>query len=84
MHREHLSVYLTHEARPRYPVRLVDVSHQEERIRAFFTVYKGMYGNWPVEELVFANLIRNGLTAYCRLAEAFQYVQLGKADRFLI
>ena len=84
VHRDHVSVYLTHEARPRYPVRLVDVSHQEERIRAFFTVYKGMYGNWPVEELVFANLIRNGLTAYCRLAEAFQYIQLGKADRFLI
>ena len=84
VHREHLSVYLTHEARPRYPVRLVDVSHQEERIRAFFTVYKGMYGNWPVEELVFANLIRNGLTAYCRLAEALQYIELGKADRLLV
>ena len=84
VHREHMSVYLTHEARPRYPVRLVDVSHQEERIRAFFAIYKGMYGKWPVEELVFANLTRNGLTAYCRLAEAFQYIQLGKADRLLI
>jgi LmbE family N-acetylglucosaminyl deacetylase len=84
VHREHMSVYLTHEARPRYPVRLVDVSHQEERIRAFFAIYKGMYGKWPVEELVFANLTRNGLTAYCRLAEAFQYIQLGKADRFLV
>jgi len=84
VHRDHVSVYLTHEARPRYPVRLVDVSHQEERIRSFFAIYKGMYGKWPVEELVFANLTRNGLTAYCRLAEAFQYIQLGKADRFLI
>jgi len=84
VHREHMSVYLTHEARPRYPVRLVDVTRQEERIRAFFAIYKGMYGKWPVEELVFANLTRNGLTAYCRLAEAFQYVQLGKADRLLI
>jgi N-acetylglucosamine malate deacetylase 1 len=84
VHREHLSVYLTHEARPRYPVRLIDVSHQEERIRAFFDIYKGMYGTWPVEELVFANLTRNGLTSYSRLAEAFQYVQLGKADRLLI
>jgi LmbE family N-acetylglucosaminyl deacetylase len=84
VHREHVSVYLTHEARPRYPVRLIDVSHQEERIRALFAIYKGMYGAWPVEDLVFANLTRNGLTAYCRLAEAFQYVQLGKADRFLI
>jgi len=84
VHREHMSVYLTHEARPRYPVRLVDVSHQEERIRSFFAIYEGMYGKWPVEELVFANLTRNGLTAYCRLAEAFQYIQLGKADRLLI
>lgn len=84
VHREHMSVYLTHEARPRYPVRLVDVSHQQERIRAFFAIYEGMYGKWPVEELVFANLTRNGLAAYCRLAEAFQYIQLGKADRFLI
>ena len=84
VHRDHVSVYLTHEARPRYPVRLVDVSHQEERIRSFFAIYMGMYGKWPVEELVFANLTRNGLTAYCRLAEAFQYIQLGKADRFLI
>ena len=84
VHRDHVSVYLTHEARPRYPVRLVDVSHQEERIRDFFAIYKGMYGKWPVEELVFANLTRNGLTAHCRLAEAFQYIQLGKADRFLI
>lgn len=84
VHREHLSVYLTHEARPRYPVRLVDVSHQEGRIREFFAIYEGMYGKWPVEELVFADLTRNGLTAYCRLAEAFQYIQLGKADRFLV
>jgi LmbE family N-acetylglucosaminyl deacetylase len=84
VHRDHVSVYLTNEARPRYPVRLVDVTHQEGRIRAFFAIYKGMYGTWPVEELMFANLTRNGLTAYCRLAEAFQYVQLGKADRFLI
>lgn len=84
VHREHLSVYLTSEARPRYPVRLIDVSHQEQRIRDFFAIYKGMYGKWPVEELVFANLTRNGLTAHCRLAEALQYVQLGKADRLLI
>jgi LmbE family N-acetylglucosaminyl deacetylase len=84
VHREHMSVYLTHEDRPRYPVRLVDVSRQEDRIRAFFGIYKGMYGKWPVEELVFANLTRNGLTASCRLAEAFQYIQLGKADRLLI
>jgi LmbE family N-acetylglucosaminyl deacetylase len=84
VHREHMSVYLTNETRPRYPVRLVDVSHQEPRIRGFFAIYKGMYGKWPVEELVFANLTRNGLTAHCRLAEAFQYVQLGKADRLLI
>ena len=84
VHREHMSVYLTHEARPRYPVRLIDVSHQEERIRAFFAIYKGMYGTWPVEELMFANLTRNGVTAFCRLAEAFQFIQLGKADRFLI
>ena len=55
-----------------------------ERILAVFAIYKGMYGAWPVEELVFANLTRNGLTAYCRLAEAFQYIQLGKADRLLI
>jgi LmbE family N-acetylglucosaminyl deacetylase len=84
VHRDHMSVYLTNEARPRYPVRLVDVTHQEQRIRAFFAIYKGMYGAWPVEELMFANLVRNGLTAYCRLAEAFQYVQLGKADRLLV
>jgi LmbE family N-acetylglucosaminyl deacetylase len=84
VHRDHLSVYLTHEARPRYPVRLVDVSRQEERIRAFFAIYKVMYGAWPIEELILANLTRNGLTAFCRLAEAFQYVQLGKADRFLV
>jgi len=84
VHRKHLSIYLTGEARPRHPVRLVDVSHQEERIRSFFGIYKGMYGAWPVEELMFANLTRNGITAHCRLAEAFQYIQLGKADRLLI
>jgi hypothetical protein len=65
-------------------VRLIDVSHQEERIRAFFAIYKVMYGAWPVEELIFANLTRHGLTASCRLAEAFQYIQLGKADRLLV
>ena len=84
VHRDHLSVYLTHEARPRYPVRLVDVSHQEERIRAFFRIYGGMYGSWPVEELIFARLTSHGVTASCRLAEAFEFVQLGKADRLLI
>jgi LmbE family N-acetylglucosaminyl deacetylase len=84
VHRQHLSVYLTHDACARYPVRLVDVSHQEARIRAFFGIYEGMYGKWPVEELMFATLTRNGLTAHCRLAEAFQYIQLGKADRLLI
>jgi LmbE family N-acetylglucosaminyl deacetylase len=84
VHRDHVSVYITNEARPRYPVRLIDVSHQEERIRAFFAIYKEIYGSWPVEDLLFANLIRNGLTAHCRLAEAFQYIQLGKADRLLI
>jgi len=83
-HRERVSLYLTGEARPQYPVRLVDVSHQEERIRGFFRIYEGMYGRWPVEELIFANLTRNGITAGCRLAEAFQYIQLGKADRLLI
>jgi LmbE family N-acetylglucosaminyl deacetylase len=84
VHREYLSVYLTHDACARYPVRLIDVSHQEARIRALFAIYRGMYGAWPVEELVFANLTRNGMTASCRLAEAFQYIQLGKADRLLI
>lgn len=84
VHRERLSVYLTHDACPRYPLRLIDVSRQEERIRTFFSIYKVMYGAWPVEELIFANLTRHGLTASCRLAEAFQFIQLGKADRLLI
>jgi LmbE family N-acetylglucosaminyl deacetylase len=84
VHREHLSIYLTNDACPRYPVRLIDVSHQEQRIRAFFSIYKGMYGAWPVEEMIFANLARSGLTASCRLAEAFQFIQLGKADRLLV
>ena len=84
VHREHLSVYLTHDTCARYPLRLIDVSRQEERIRAFFAIYKGMYGAWPVEELVFANLTHHGMTAACRLAEAFQFIQLGKADRLLV
>jgi LmbE family N-acetylglucosaminyl deacetylase len=84
VHREHVSVYLTHDERCPYPVRLVDVSRQEERIRAFFEVYKGMYGTWPVEELIFARLLGHGRNANCRLAEAFDVVQLGKADRFLV
>ena len=84
MHREHLSVYLTHDACARYPLRLIDVSRQEERIRTFFSIYKGMYGAWPVEEMVFANLTHHGMTASCRLAEVFQFIQLGKADRLLV
>jgi len=84
VHREHMSVYLTHDSCARYPLRLIDVSHQEERIRDFFEIYKGMYGKWPVEEMVFANLTHHGMTAFCRLAEAFQFIQLGKADRLLI
>ncbi|HEY5998152.1 MAG TPA: PIG-L deacetylase family protein [bacterium] len=82
--REHVSIYLTHEERGGRPLRLIDVSAQEERIRAFFGIYKGMYGAWPVEELVFARLISQGRAAGCRLAEAFEVVQLGKADRLLI
>jgi LmbE family N-acetylglucosaminyl deacetylase len=84
VHRERTSVYLTHDVSPRYPVRLIDVTRQEERLRAFFAIYKVMYGAWPVEELIFGNLARNGMTASCRLAEAFQFIQLGKADRLLI
>lgn len=84
VHRERMSVYLTHEAPARHPVRLIDVSHQEERIRAFFAIYKGMYGSWPVENLIFARLTSHGVTASCRLAEAFEFVQLGKADRLLV
>jgi len=84
VHRQPVSVYLTPDIGAEYPVRLIDVSRQEARIRTFFEIYKGMYGAWPVEELVFANLTRNGMTAFCRLAEAFQYIQLGKADRLLI
>ncbi len=84
VHREHMSVYLTHDACAKHPVRLIDVTRQEARIRSVFEIYKGMYGKWPVEELVFANLTRNGLTAHCRLAEAFQYIQLGKADQLLV
>jgi LmbE family N-acetylglucosaminyl deacetylase len=83
-HREHVSVYLTHENSPRYPVRFIDVTRQEERIRAFFRIYEGMYGKWPVEELIFARLTHHGITASCRLAEAFQFIQLGKADRLLV
>lgn len=84
VHRERTSVYLSGDTRNRYPLRLIDVSRQEERIRAFFTIYKGMYGAWPVEDLVFARLTSNGMTASCRLAEAFEFVQLGKADQFLV
>ena len=84
VHREHVSVYLTYDACARYPVRLIDVSVQEGRIRAFFEIYEGMYGKWPVEEMVFANLTHHGMTASCRLAEAFQFSQLGKADRLLV
>ena len=84
VHREHVSVYLTFDTCARYPLRLIDVSLQEERIRAFFEIYKGMYGTWPVEEMVFANLTHHGMTASCRLAEAFQFIQLGKADRLLV
>ena len=43
-----------------------------------------MYGAWPVEELIFARLTSHGVTASCRLAEAFEFIQLGKADRFLV
>lgn len=82
--REHLSIYLTHDESSRHRLRLIDVSHQEERLRAFFAIYKGMYGTWPVEELVFARLTSQGRTAACRLAEAFEFVQLGKADRLLV
>ena len=84
VHRARLSVYLTPETCAKYPLRLIDVSHQEARIRTFFEIYKTMYGAWPVEALLFANLTRHGLMASCRLAEAFQFVQLGKADRLLI
>jgi len=84
VHRERVSIYLTHDSCARYPLRLIDVSHQEQRIRTFFSIYKGMYGAWPVEEMVFANLTHHGMTASCRLAEAFQFIQLGKADRLLI
>ena len=84
VHREHVSVYLTHDTCARYPLRLIDVSHQEQRIRTFFSIYKGMYGTWPVEEMVFADLTRHGMSASCRLAEAFQFIQLGKADRLLV
>jgi N-acetylglucosamine malate deacetylase 1 len=84
VHREHVSIYLTHDACARYPLRLIDVSRQEQRIRALLSIYKGMYGAWPVEEMVFANLTHHGMTASCRLAEAFQFIQLGKADRLLI
>ena len=65
-------------------MRLVDVSSQEEKIRNFFEIYKGMYGKWPVEDMVFANLIHNGMTASCRLAEAFHFIQQGKADTLLV
>jgi len=82
--REHISVYLTHDDPARYPLRLVDVSRQEQRLRAVFAIYKEMYGAWPVEELVFARLATHGRMAACRLAEAFEFVQLGKADRLLI
>jgi LmbE family N-acetylglucosaminyl deacetylase len=84
VHRQRMSVYLTHEAPARHPLRLIDVSHQVERIPAFFPIYSGMYGSWPVEELIFARLTSHGVTASCRLAEAFEFVQLGKADRFLV
>ena len=63
MQREHLSIYLTHDDSARHRLRLIDVSHQEERLRAFFAIYKGMYGAWPVEELVFARLTSHGRTA---------------------
>ena len=82
--REHMSIYLTHDESARHRLRLIDVSAQEERIRAFFAIYKGMYGAWPVEELIFAKLTSHGRTASCRLAEAFEFVQLGKADRLLV
>lgn len=84
VHRERMSVYLTHDEQSRHPLRLIDVSRQEERIRAFFAIYKGMYGSWPVEELIFARLTSNGVTASCRLAEAFEFIQLGKADKLLV
>lgn len=84
VHRGHMSVYLTHETPARHPLRYVDVSGQEERIRAFFAIYRGMYGMWPVEELIFARLTSHGVTASCRLAEVFEFIQLGKADRFLV
>ena len=79
-----MSLYLTYDRYSSYPVRLIDVSPQEERIRKFFEIYKGMYGKWPVEEMVFANLIHNGMAASCRLAESFHFIQQGKADTLLV
>jgi len=84
VHRRNVSIYLTWDRYSSYPVRLIDVSPQEERIRKFFEIYKGMYGKWPVEEMVFANLIHNGMAASCRLAEAFHFIQQGKADTLLV
>ena len=83
VHRTPVSIYLTWDEHSPWPARLIDVSAQEERIRAFFRIYTGMYGKWPVEELTFSNLTLHGLTASCRLAEALHYIQLGKADRLL-
>ena len=84
MQREHLSIYLTHDDSARHRLRLIDVSHQEERLRAFFAIYKGMYGVVARRgaDLRAAHQPRG--TAACRLAEAFEFVQLGKADRLLV
>lgn len=84
VHREAVSLYLTYDKLSTYPVRLVDVSSQEEKIREFFRIYTGMYGKWPVEEAVFSTLRLNGMVASCKLAEALHYIQQRKADTLLI